>query len=204
MQHDDKEVQVNSAFNIIVAGYGGQGVLTLAEILAYAVVAEGYEVRQAELHGLAQRGGSLATHVRLGKSVYSPLVSKGGADLIIALEFGEAARVALEYGSNQTFLLANSKFFSPAQGRNKSSVDLIQAEESLTEQLKGMEVVDADKKVRALTGDIFSVNIYMLARALGMSLLPLKRESVWQVIENKLRGKYLDLNRKVFEVAVQD
>lgn len=71
--------------NIIICGLGGQGVITLTRILAQAAFLESYDVKTSELHGLAQRGGSVETHIRFGKKVYSPLVIPGKADLIINL-----------------------------------------------------------------------------------------------------------------------
>lgn len=191
----------NETFNIITAGYGGQGVLTLAKILARSGAAVGYQVKQAELHGLAQRGGSLITHIRFGSEIYSPLISKGGADLIISLELGEAVRAVFEYAGENTFLLTNKKLFSPAQGRN-ADLDIAQVKKEVLPLLKDFKFVNADKEVRALTGDIFAVNIFMLGRVLGLGVLPLEKETVWQVVEDSLGGKYLEQNRKVFDAAL--
>lgn len=71
--------------NIIIAGIGGQGVITLTRILANAALLDGYDVKTSELHGLSQRGGYVETHIRFGKKIYSPLVMPGKADLIIDL-----------------------------------------------------------------------------------------------------------------------
>lgn len=72
-------------FNIIIAGIGGQGVITLTRILANAALLDGYDVKTSELHGLSQRGGSVETHIRFGKKIYSPLIMPGQADLVIDL-----------------------------------------------------------------------------------------------------------------------
>ena len=82
--------------NIMLTGVGGQGTVLAAKVLAQAALSKGWQVRTAETIGMAQRGGSVISHVRMGsdgEEVYSPLLTKGTADLIIAFEPGEAARV---------------------------------------------------------------------------------------------------------------
>ena len=80
------------ATSIVIVGVGGQGALTLARWIGEAALAEGYDVRIAEIHGMSQRGGSVEVHVRFGTEVYAPIVEEGGADLVIALEAVEALR----------------------------------------------------------------------------------------------------------------
>jgi indolepyruvate ferredoxin oxidoreductase beta subunit len=81
--------------DIILAGVGGQGVLSIAAIIARAAVAEGFEVRQSEVHGMAQRGGAVLAHLRIsGEPIASDLVPRGGADIIISMEPLESLRYA--------------------------------------------------------------------------------------------------------------
>ena len=87
-------------FNIIVIGVGGQGALTLGLFIAEAAVKQGYDVKTTELHGLAQRGGSIPIHIRIGKDLNSATVMEGKADLVIALEPLEGLRSAV-YGSKE-------------------------------------------------------------------------------------------------------
>ena len=79
-------------FNIVIVGTGGQGLITLLEIISEAALSEGFDVKTSELHGLSQRGGSVEVHITFGKKVLSPLVSQGEANLIIALEIQEALK----------------------------------------------------------------------------------------------------------------
>ena len=78
---------------ILIVGLGGQGVILSSNILARAAVAAGYDVKKSEVHGMAQRGGSVTTHVIFGEKVHSPLVEEGQADVILALENEEIERV---------------------------------------------------------------------------------------------------------------
>jgi len=100
-----------SEFNIVIKGTGGQGLITLLQVLAEAALIEGYDVKTSELHGLSQRGGSVEVHVRFGKKIYSPLVCRGGADLIIGLEEQETLRGV--YFANQETIFLINKFIVP-------------------------------------------------------------------------------------------
>ena len=99
----------NKNFNIIITGVGGQGIVTLLQVIDEAAFIEGYDVKSSELHGLSQRGGSVEAHIRFGKKVFSPMVSDGGADLIIALEALEGLRESVKAGK-QTKILINEYF----------------------------------------------------------------------------------------------
>jgi len=97
--------------NLIVVGVGGQGVLTLANVIAQAAVKSGVKVLVAETHGMSQRGGSVIVHVRLG-DVYSPLVPRGGADALVSLELIEASRY-LTYVRRGGLVVAGSRILRP-------------------------------------------------------------------------------------------
>jgi indolepyruvate ferredoxin oxidoreductase beta subunit len=85
---------MQEAINIIFAGVGGQGVLTASEVLARAALHEGLECKKSEVHGMAQRGGSVISHVRVGETVHSPVIPEGGADFLVAFEKLEGLRFA--------------------------------------------------------------------------------------------------------------
>ena len=82
--------------NILFSGVGGQGILLASELTAHAQLAAGFDVKKSEVHGMAQRGGSVSNQVRFGKKVYSPIIGKGQADILVAFEMMEAMRW-LEY-----------------------------------------------------------------------------------------------------------
>jgi len=91
--------------NVLLAGIGGQGVLTAAELLAEAAVGAGYDVKKSEVHGMAQRGGVVTSHVRIGRKVYSPIISSGEVDLLLAFEEAEALRWRSEVRSGGTLIV---------------------------------------------------------------------------------------------------
>jgi len=179
-------------FNLIIAGYGGQGIITAAEIVSSAALKSGLDAKEAELHGLAQRGGSLDCHIRFGKKIYSPVVTRGCADLIIAFDALEALR-ACYWANKKTTVLANSKAF-------RSGMKLSEIYAKIRKIAK-LQIVDADSIVDKLTGDITAVNVFMVACAIRKKLIPLKKESAWKAIQDKINPRFLEQTKNVFDSA---
>lgn len=93
------------ALNVLLAGIGGQGVLTASQVLAEAAVRAGHDVKKSEVHGMAQRGGVVTSHVRIGRKVYSPIISAGEVDLLVAFEEAEALRWRPEVRAGGTLIV---------------------------------------------------------------------------------------------------
>jgi len=180
-------------FNLIIVGYGGQGVLTLADIIARAAFLEGYDVKQAELHGLAQRGGSLVIHVRFGKKIYSSLIMRGKADLILSLDALESLR-ACSYANKNTIIITNKKIFR---------LDNLERVLEKLRKYGKVYAVDADEIVEKITGNLTSTNIFMLGYAVLRKFLPLKKENVLKAMEEKIRPEFIAENREVFRSALK-
>jgi indolepyruvate ferredoxin oxidoreductase beta subunit len=183
----------NKIFNIIIAGVGGQGVITLLQIIDEAASIEGYDVKSSELHGLSQRGGSVEAHIRFGKKVFSPIVSNGNADLVIALEALEGLRESAKAGK-QTEILVN-EYFLPFIGSPEK--------EEVASQLKGKDfyLVPASQICKDRLQNEIVCTMYLLGYAVNKKLISLKKESVLQAIKNIIPAKYLELNIKAFELA---
>ena len=98
--------------DILIVGVGGQGTLLTSRIIAQVAVQLGYDVKVSEVHGMAQRGGSVVTQVRYGQKVYSPIIKKGGADVILAFEKIEAARW-LDYLKADGMVIINNERVNP-------------------------------------------------------------------------------------------
>lgn len=92
-------------FNVLLAGIGGQGVLTASQLLAEAAAENGHDVKKSEVHGMAQRGGVVTSHVRFGRRVYSPIISSGEVDLLVAFEEAEALRWRTEVRPGGTLIV---------------------------------------------------------------------------------------------------
>jgi len=187
-------------FNVIVTGYGGQGVLSLAEIIERAAFKEGYDVRGVELHGLAQRGGPLQCQLRFGGKVYSPLVRREGADLIIALEALEGLRACYFANMKRTVILTDSTVLNPSPISDKR-IDVNDLVKRMGRFAKKVETVNASRIVERLTGDTAMSNVFMLGYAIGKGVLPIRKEAAWESVAEKIRPQFLEMNKKVFEEA---
>ena len=182
-------------FNIILTGVGGQGIITLLQVIDEAAFAEGYDVKSSELHGLSQRGGSVEAQIRFGKKVYSPMVTNGKADLIIALESLEGLRDSSKAGK-QTKILIN-EYFLPFIGSLSKEEIVKQLEESK----KDFCLVPASVTCKDKLQNEVVCTMYLLGYAVGKNLIPLKKESVLRAIRSVIPEKYLELNISAFKLG---
>lgn len=184
-------------FNIILAGVGGQGIITLLQILAEAAFIENYDVKSSELHGLSQRGGSVIAHLRFGKKVFSPLVKLAGADLILSLEISEAAR-AVSFANSKTIFLIDKKYIA---------FENVLSENKILKQLKKIikeekiYLVEASQICREKLGGEITAGIYLLGLVVCKNLIPLKSSSILEAIKKIIPEKYQEINIKTFNLA---
>lgn len=186
---------MDKTFNIIIAGVGGQGLITLVKIITEAAFIEGYDVKSSELHGLSQRGGSVLTHIRFGKKIYSPLVEAGKADLIISLELLEGLR-ALSFGNKETNVLIN-KYSLPILG-GMPAEEIIKKLEEITG--KKLYLVPASEICKEKLQNEVVNGLYLLGYAVYKNLISIKKESFLQAIKSNIPEKYLELNKKAFNL----
>ncbi len=193
-------------FNIVATGVGGQGILTLSNVIAEAALKQGYDVKTSELHGLAQRGGSIPCHIRFGKKIYSPLVLEGEANLIIGLEPLEALRCCY-YGSKKygTIFLIDTHKIMPISvsvlGEKYPSINRIT--KLLKQFSKKVIILNASEKVKEKTGDVIATNIYMLGYAISKKLIPIKKEFVLEAIRKVIPKRYVEMNEEIFKLGMK-
>ena len=157
---------------------------------------DGYDIRSSELHGLSQREGSVEAHIKFGKKVYSPLVYKGQADLIIGQELLEGLRAVALAGAETKFLI--NTFYSPFIGSIKEQEIFDELNKLPKDKLT---LVPASKICKEKLGKEVVSSAYLLGYAVGKKLIPLEKESVLQAIKDTIPAKYLDLNIKAFELG---
>jgi indolepyruvate ferredoxin oxidoreductase beta subunit len=181
-------------FNIVICGVGGQGLITLLRILAEASLLEGKEVRTSELHGLSQRGGSVETHMRFGKKIFSPLIASGQADLILGLEMNEVLLRA-HFANPNTIFLVNQYYFSfPKALPEKKVMEILK-------KLKNLYLVPATKICQEKLGTEVVSGIYLLSFGVFKNLIPLKPTSLLKAIKKIVPEPYFEINKKTFELA---
>lgn len=184
------------SFNIIIAGMGGQGIITLVDIIANAAFFDGYDVKSSELHGLSQRGGSVLTYIKFGDKIYSPLFGSGQADLIIGTELLEGLRNTI-FSNPKTNILIN-KFLSGFEGSPEEEEIVNGLEKTPKDNLY---LIPASEICLKKLGREVLGGVFLLGCAIFENLIPLKPESVLKAVEKVIPGKYLELNKKAFNLA---
>lgn len=184
--------------NILIVGVGGQGTLLASVLLGNLALAKDYDVKLSEVHGMAQRGGSVVTHVKISEEgVNSPLIEEGDADVIIAFEELEAYRW-LPYLKKGGTMYVNTQQWLPmpvVMGQAKYPENI---GETLAANAGKVKAFDA-LKIAEECGSVKAVNVVLLGAA--SNDLPFEEEAWIKVIEENVKPKFIDLNKKAFELG---
>lgn len=183
--------------NIMIVGVGGQGTLLASRIIGNVAINSSYDVKLSEIHGMAQRGGSVVSSIKMAEKVYSPIIEKGEADIILAFEELEALRW-LDYLAPAGRMIINEQQILPAS--------------VLTGQADYPEGIL--EKIRVSTDNIISIDALSVARECGTTravntvligilarLLDFPKEKWLASLENLIPGRYLEANLKAFETG---
>lgn len=184
--------------SILFVGVGGQGTILASKLLSVGLMKYGYDVKMSEVHGMAQRGGSVTTQVRFGKKVYSPLIEKGDADAIVSFEKSEAARY-IPYLKKGGHLIVNDYEIHPVTvliGKDKYPENL---SENLKASIENTIILDAAKIAEEL-GNIKAQNIVLI----GALIKALKLDNInWnEAIESIVPSKAIEINKKALSAGM--
>ncbi len=182
--------------NIMIVGVGGQGTLLASRILGNVAIKMDYDVKVSEVHGMSQRGGSVVTYVKYGEKVYSPIIDRGEADIILAFEILEAYR-AMPYLKKGGKIIANTQQMNPMPvitGAMEYPKDI---EKKLSERID-LQAVDALAAAKE-AGNLKAVNVVLIG-LLAKSTDTDKQ--IWlNTIKETVPEKLLDVNLKAFEIG---
>ncbi len=182
--------------NILIVGVGGQGTLLASVLLGNIALEEGFDVKLAEVHGMAQRGGSVVTHVRISEGeVRSPLIEEGGADVIIAFEELEAYRW-ISYLKKDGAIFVNAQQIKPMpviMGKARYPKDAIDFLKANANSVTCLDALDIAMKC----GSQKAVNTVLLGAA--AKELPFPKEAWLKQIESTVKPKFVALNKAAFE-----
>ncbi len=196
--------------NILLTGVGGQGTVLAAKVLAQAAQSKGWQVRTAETIGMAQRGGSVTSHVRMGSNgeeVHSPLLTKGSADLIIAFEPGEAARV-VPYLAPCGVLVTASTPIQPvtsalAAKPYNAEIMLAGIERALGEtKPEARLVVVDDAALIEKVGNRRALNTVLLASAVATGCVPISIDEVKDAVAACVKPRFVEMNLAAIDTVV--
>lgn len=184
--------------NILIAGVGGQGTLLASTILGQLALDGGFDVKLSEVHGMAQRGGSVVTYARIGEKVYSPLIDLGGADVLIAFELLEAERW-LPYVKKGGAVYVNSQKILPMPVITGAEVYPSDLQNRIKAHFPEALFVDA-LRLACEAGSPRAVNTVMLG-VLAKSL-EFSKEAWLTAMQKTVKEKFLALNTKAFELGL--
>jgi len=185
--------------NIILTGVGGQGILMASEVISEAAVQAGYDVKKSEVHGMAQRGGSVNSHVRFGEKVYSTLVMKGDCDLLLAFEKLEALRMA-SFVKEDGNIIVNNQRINPSTVISGAAVYPEDIEETLKKRFKSVAFVDA-LKIGQQAGNPRTANTAMLGAASKLLNIP---ADIWEkAIAQRVPERYIEANLRAFKMGLE-
>ena len=182
--------------NILLVGVGGQGTILASKLLTSGLTDAGYDVKMSEIHGMSQRGGSVSSQIRYGKEVWSPVIEKGGADILVAFEKMEALRW-LEYLKPEGLVVVNNFQINPmpvVSGVAAYAPDILDEIRKAAKTL----VVDATEEANKL-GSARVMNLILLGVIISSVGLV---DADWRkIIESAVKPAFVDLNCKALEIG---
>lgn len=180
--------------NIMIVGVGGQGTLLASKLLGRLLLSKGYDIKVSEVHGMSQRGGSVVTYVRYGDKVYSPVIDKGEADVIVSFELLEAARWT-QYLKKGGVIITNTQQVNPMPVITGECEYPQKLEQKIKDLGINLDAVDA-LSLALEAGNAKAVNIVLLGRL--SKLFDFTLEEWLEAIEQSVPPKFLELNKKAF------
>jgi indolepyruvate ferredoxin oxidoreductase beta subunit len=187
--------------NMVITGVGGQGVLTLAEILAKAAVLDSLNVRVGEIHGMAQRGGHVVCTVRIGERAYGPIVDEGTADIVVGFEPLETLREIENVKPEGYVVMSTHVQYPVAVSMGKAEYpdheEIISKMKLFTKHI--VEIDAMDLAVQA--GSPRSLNMVMLGATLGTGTVPISRESAIATVQATFSKRFEDINIAAVELG---
>jgi indolepyruvate ferredoxin oxidoreductase beta subunit len=191
----------SQSYNILTVGVGGQGVIRATQILASAALADKNEVRTAETHGMAQRGGSVVGYLRFGSEVAGPLIHK--ADVILSFELSEALK-HIKYANKKTSLFVSSDIIIPPSVYTYKIPypDKEKTLEYLRKVTKNVHLINA-REMAEQAGNAKTSNVILIGVMLGAGKLPLKEESLRKAISKFVPAKAQKVNEIAFKLGYE-
>ncbi len=188
-----------SKTDILIAGVGGQGTILTGRIIAALAIAEGLDVKTAETHGMAHRGGSVITHVRIGEKVYSPLIPLADGDYLLSFEKLEALRW-LPYLSPRGTVIVNTQELEPLPvltGQTEYSTGILEEIESKAARLIAADALSIDP----VSKNARMVNTFLLG--ILAQTMDFDKKKWLDVMEQTIKAKLVDINKQAFEAGWQ-
>ena len=190
-------------YSIQIVGVGGQGVLLASMVLGNAAMEAGYEVAMSEVHGMAQRGGSVLCTLRFGDGVISPLESVGGADLLMGFEPAETCRtVGLCNKDSQIVMNLDPVLPSMVAAGFETYPDVGDLVKSIEKLSKNLKTIDATELAKQ-AGKAVAANAVMIGAVAAVKGFPLSKDLLRKTLAENVPEKFLDLNLRAFDLGYE-
>jgi indolepyruvate ferredoxin oxidoreductase beta subunit len=201
-ERNNSKRRTKMTFKVTISGVGGQGTLLASRLLAESGMKAGYRVQIGETYGMAQRGGPVMGHVQIGGAIYNPLIRKGEADVIIGFEPSEGVRRGISYLKDEGLALINTRILPPVEVISGMTQyprldTLFELLGRVTERIIAFDATALAEEA----GDPIATNIVMIGALAASDSLPYDEEIILQVLKERLRPRYLDLNLKAFKLG---
>ncbi|CCX88633.1 putative uncharacterized protein [Clostridium sp. CAG:590] len=186
--------------SVILCGVGGQGTVLASKLISYAAMAKGEEVKSAETIGMAQRGGSVTSHIRIGEEAFSPLIPKGKADVMIAFEPAEAVR-NLDYLKPDGVVVVSQKAVKPVTA--SLSAKVYEGQEMLDylgKHVSRLVIVDGQQVMEEL-GSAKVLNVVLLGAAIACNEIDITVDEIKAAIREKVPERFYELNLRALEAG---
>jgi indolepyruvate ferredoxin oxidoreductase beta subunit len=190
-------------FNVLITGVGGQGVILMSELLGGAAVKDKLKVRGSEILGMAVRGGSVTSAIRLGEDVYGPLIPDGKCSALVGMEPSEALRNITCLSKSSLVIVNTAKtvpFTVPLGQSSYPSLEVIL--EKLNKAAEKVIQLDA-AKMALKAGSLLTTNVVMLGALFGTERLPIKVATIKETIEERFPAKVAPVNIKAFDLGYE-
>ena len=188
--------------SVILCGVGGQGTVLASKLISYAAMTKEEDVKSAETIGMAQRGGSVTSHVRIGEEAFSPLIPEGKADVMIAFEPAEAVR-NLRYLKHDGVVVVSAKAVKPVTSSLSTKVyegkDMI---DYLEKKVERLVVVNSEKAARQL-GSSKVLNVVLLGAAIASNEIDISMDEIRNAIKEKVPEKFHELNNHALDAGAK-
>jgi indolepyruvate ferredoxin oxidoreductase beta subunit len=193
----------SNTINVAITGVGGQGVLTLAEILAKAALADSLNVRVGEIHGMAQRGGHVVCTVRIGDGAKGPIVDPGTADLLVGFEPIETLREIQTIAEDGCVLLSSHIQYPVAVSMGEAEYpdheEIINGIKKFTGRILEVDAMALAQKA----GSSLSLNMVMLGGIIGTGITPIKKKTALEIVRSTFPKKFESINVQALELGME-
>ncbi len=189
--------------NIVLCGVGGQGTVLASRLISDAAMAKNIPVMSAETIGMAQRGGSVFSHLRMGEGLWCPMIARGEADLILGFEPGEAVRMLPYLKENGTVIVSTRPVMPVTAALGGSAYHPEEMLAFLKERVRNLRIVDTEAALREV-GSAKVLNLVLLGAAAGSGALGLSREELREAVRRRIPEKFHALNLRALEITAKD